>query len=56
MNEYGEVRAMTLTPTKAHDQFMPALAEIPRSLKKYGYADVEVIFTDNVRADKAELE
>jgi hypothetical protein len=55
-NEYGEVRQMTLTPTKAHDQFMPALSVIPHSLRKYGHQDVELVFTDNVRGDKAELE
>jgi hypothetical protein len=55
-NEYGEVRAMTLTATKAHDQFMPALARIPQSLHKYGHQDVQLVFTDNVRGDKAALE
>jgi hypothetical protein len=47
---------MTLTPTKAHSQFMPALATIPHSLRDYGHGDVELVFTDNVRADKNELE
>ncbi len=47
---------MTLTPTKAHSQFMPALATIPHSLREYGHEDLELIFTDNVRADKSELE
>lgn len=56
VNEYNEVRQMTLTPTKAHNQFIPVLAEIPNSLRMYGHGDVEVIFTDNVRADKHELE
>src|SRR6266487_4754492 len=55
-NEYGEVRAMTLTATKSHDQFMPALSMIPHSLHKYGHHDVELVFTDNVHGDKAELE
>jgi hypothetical protein len=55
-NKYGEVRQMTLTPTKAHDQFMPALSIIPHSLRKYGHHDVELVFTDNVHGDKAELE
>ncbi|SJL13797.1 uncharacterized protein ARMOST_17245 [Armillaria ostoyae] len=35
---------------------MPALSEISRSLKKYGHGETELVFTDNVRADKAELE
>lgn len=56
INEYNEVRQMTLTPTKAHNQFIPALAKIPESLRLYGHGDVEVIFTDNVRADRHELE
>ena len=56
INEYVEVRTMTLTPTKAHSQFMPALATIPHSLRDYGHGDVELVFTDNVRADKTELE
>jgi len=55
-NEYGEVRAMTLTATKSHDQFMPALSMIPHSLHKYGHDDVQLVFTDNVHGDKAELE
>jgi hypothetical protein len=56
VNEYGEVRAMVLTPTKAHDQFMPILAKIPKSLSMFGHGQTEVIFTDNVRGDKVELE
>ncbi|TFY77147.1 hypothetical protein EWM64_g6866 [Hericium alpestre] len=56
VNEFGECRAMTLTMTKAHDQFMPTLAEIPHSLALYGHDDTEVVFTDNPKADKAELE
>ena len=56
VNEWGEVRAWTLTSTKGHDQCMPSLAAIPHSLKKYGHEDTEIAFTDNPRADKAELE
>ncbi|PBK81020.1 hypothetical protein ARMGADRAFT_1039609 [Armillaria gallica] len=56
VNKFGEVQAMTLTPTKAHDQFMPTLAEILTSLKKYGHGDMELVFTDNVHAHKPELE
>ncbi|KAJ2970826.1 hypothetical protein NUW54_g12644 [Trametes sanguinea] len=56
VNEYGECRSMTLTPTKAHDQFMPLLARIPHSLRLYGHNDIQLVFTDNVRADKPELE
>ncbi|KAK2464000.1 hypothetical protein APHAL10511_003944 [Amanita phalloides] len=56
INEYVEVRTMTLTPTKAHSQFMPALATIPHSLRDYGHGDLELVFTDNVRADKNDVE
>ncbi|KAG1786521.1 uncharacterized protein HD556DRAFT_1506943 [Suillus plorans] len=55
-NEYGECRKMTLTPTKGHDDCMPALAEIPVTLAKYGHAPVKVLFTDNVCGDKSALE
>lgn len=47
---------MTLTPTKSHDQFMPVLSLIPESLHLYGHGEIEAVFTDNVRADKNELE
>lgn len=55
-NNYGECRKMTLTPTKGHNDCMPALAEIPVTLAKYGHAPVKVVFTDNVRRDKSALE
>ena len=47
---------MTLTPTKAHNQFMPALSAIAESLKTYGHDPVGTVVTDNPRGDKAELE
>ena len=56
VNEIGEVRTLTLTPTKAHDQCMPSLSTVSHSLRKYGHGDVELVYTDNVRGDKAELE
>ncbi|GBE82644.1 hypothetical protein SCP_0410290 [Sparassis crispa] len=56
VNEYGEIRAMTLTPTKAHDQIMPILATIPKSLVQFGHTLTVCIYTDNVHADKRELE
>ena len=37
INEYVEVRTMTLTLTKGHAQFMPALMTIPHSLCDYGH-------------------
>jgi hypothetical protein len=56
VNEYGEVRAMTLTSSKAHKFLMPVLAKIPDSLARFGHPLTEVVFTDNVRADKHDLE
>ncbi|KAF8633831.1 hypothetical protein AX17_004351 [Amanita inopinata Kibby_2008] len=56
INEYSEIRSMTLTPTKAHNQFMPALAAVSASLKTYGHDPVEGVMTDNPRGDKAALE
>jgi len=56
LNEYGECRGMTLTATKAHNQFMPVLAGISHSLWKYGHDDIQLVFTDNPKADKPELE
>ena len=47
---------MTLTPSKAHNQFIPALTSISKSLETFGHSPMELVFTDNVRADKAELE
>ncbi|KAK0451981.1 uncharacterized protein EV420DRAFT_1645916 [Desarmillaria tabescens] len=57
VNEFGEVRAMTLTPTKAHDQFMPALSEIANSLKKYGHGKIELVnnFFNIITDDLAHL-
>jgi hypothetical protein len=47
---------MILTPTKAHNQYMPAMAAISQSLATYGHPPVQLVFTDNVRADKMKLE
>lgn len=56
VNEWGELCSIQFTATKAHDQYMPALVHIPHSLCKYGHGNVQLVFTDNVRADKLELE
>jgi len=56
VNEIGECQAMMLTSTKAHDQFMPVLGCIPKSLAMSGHCPTQVVFTDNVLADKCELE
>ncbi|HVT63048.1 MAG TPA: hypothetical protein VHD33_06160, partial [Legionellaceae bacterium] len=56
VNEYGEVRQMLLTATKAHDQIMPTLSYVPKSLHMFGHTAPEVIFTDNVNTDKHAFE
>jgi hypothetical protein len=56
VNEYSEIRSMTLTPSKAHSQFMPALAAIADSLENREHDPIELVFTDNPRLDKPELE
>ncbi|EPQ50510.1 hypothetical protein GLOTRDRAFT_133880 [Gloeophyllum trabeum ATCC 11539] len=55
-NEFNEVRTMVMTPSKAHNEYMPALREATRSLEMYGHEPVQLVFTDNVRSDKAALE
>ena len=55
-NEFQEIRSTLLTLTKAHDQFMPSLENVSKSLETYGHQPVQLVFTDNVRGDKAELE
>ncbi|KAG0696824.1 hypothetical protein DFH29DRAFT_1024356, partial [Suillus ampliporus] len=56
VNEYSEIWSMLFTMTKGHDQYMPNLHEISESLAKFGHPEVQAVFTDNVRADKNELE
>lgn len=56
VNEFGEMLAVVLTATKAHNQFMPVLAQISHSLRAYGHDDIQLVFTDNPRADRPELE
>ncbi|KAJ8582357.1 hypothetical protein M405DRAFT_876164 [Rhizopogon salebrosus TDB-379] len=56
VNEYSEIRSMLFTMTKGHDQYMPNLHEICASLKKFGHPEVQAVFTDNVRADRLELQ
>ncbi|KAF8833475.1 hypothetical protein BDN67DRAFT_916912 [Paxillus ammoniavirescens] len=55
-NEYVEIHSMLFTMTKGHEHFIPNLHEINHSLKMFGHADVEVVFTDNVRSDKEEVQ
>lgn len=47
---------MLCVVTKSHEHFIPELGQISHSLRKYGHADTEVVFTDNPRADRAALE
>ncbi|BGP42409.1 hypothetical protein JCM10449v2_006414 [Rhodotorula kratochvilovae] len=54
-NEYGEIKQCALVPTKAHDQFAPALAAINTHLKLYGNAQPTLFYTDNVRGDAGVL-
>ncbi len=56
VNEYSEIRSMTLTPTKVHSQFMPALQALSNSLITYGHSPIELVFTNNPRLNKSELE
>jgi len=55
LNEYSEIRGMTFTPSKAHDGWAPVLKAILPSLHDYGHPEPQVVFTDNVRADKDKL-
>jgi hypothetical protein len=56
INEMVEIRTMTLTPTKAHAQFMPAIKAVSKSLETYGHDPIGVVTTDMPRIDKPELE
>ena len=56
VNDYGEIHSMLFTMTKGHDQFMPNMHEIARLLMKFGHGKVEAVFTDNVHADKEEVQ
>ncbi|KAG6836301.1 hypothetical protein H0H93_009317 [Arthromyces matolae] len=51
-----EIRSMTLTHSKAHSQFMPALKAISTSLETYGHRPITAVMTDMPRIDKPELE
>lgn len=47
---------MTFTPTKTHNQFMPAHSAIAESLEYCGHDPLAAIMTDMHHQDKAELE
>ena len=55
LNEYSEICGMTFTPSKAHDGWAPVLQAILPSLRDYGHSEPQVVFTDNVRADRDKL-
>ncbi|KAG2057228.1 hypothetical protein BDR06DRAFT_969438 [Suillus hirtellus] len=56
VNEYSEIWSMLFTMTKGHDQYMPNLCEISKSLVKFEHPEVQAVFTDNICADKNELD
>jgi hypothetical protein len=55
VNQYSEIRSMNFTPSKKHDDWAPILSAMLPSLTNFGHPQPRVIFTDNVRADKAKL-
>ncbi|KAG6379505.1 hypothetical protein JVT61DRAFT_9996 [Boletus reticuloceps] len=55
VNQYGEIRSMTFTPSKAQDGWGPVLSAMLPSLASFGHGPPKVVFTDNIRADKEKL-
>jgi hypothetical protein len=55
VNQYSEIRSMNFTPSKKQDDWAPILTAMLPSLTNFGHSQPKVIFTDNVRADKAKL-
>ena len=55
VNQYSEIRSMNFTPSKRQDDWAPILSAMLPSLTKFGHPQPRVVFTDNVRADKAKL-
>ncbi|GAA6034100.1 hypothetical protein JCM8097_000695 [Rhodosporidiobolus ruineniae] len=54
-NEYGEIKQCSLVPTKAHDQFVPAVESMRHHLVQYGHNEPFILYTDNPRGDAAAL-
>ncbi|BGP51804.1 hypothetical protein JCM10450v2_007760 [Rhodotorula kratochvilovae] len=54
-NEFGEIKQCALVPTKAHDQFLPALESMNTHLSLYGHDPPSLFYTDNPRGDTAVL-
>ncbi|KAF8240829.1 hypothetical protein L208DRAFT_1230785, partial [Tricholoma matsutake] len=46
VNEVSEVHSLKFTPTKGHNQFMPALAAIANSLNIYSHKPIGTVITD----------
>ncbi|KAF9231724.1 hypothetical protein BU15DRAFT_82048 [Melanogaster broomeanus] len=55
INEYNEIRGMTFTPSKTHEAWAPVLQSILPSLHAYGHSESQVVYTDNIRADRDKL-
>lgn len=51
LNEYGEIRHVSLVPTKAHTQFADALTAISNTLKLRGHQQPQLMYTDNIAGD-----
>ncbi|KAJ3087703.1 hypothetical protein HDU96_004388, partial [Phlyctochytrium bullatum] len=50
-NEYEEVPAMALVPSKSHVHWRPLLEDIDKSLREFGLEQPQVVYTDNPEAD-----
>ncbi|KAF9235590.1 hypothetical protein BU15DRAFT_77816 [Melanogaster broomeanus] len=55
INEYNEIWGMTFTPSKTHKAWAPVLQSILPSLHAYGHSEPQVVYTDNIRADRDKL-
>ncbi|KAI8136866.1 hypothetical protein BJV82DRAFT_675472 [Fennellomyces sp. T-0311] len=52
VNEYGEIRLLQLTPTKALSHLGPQFDAMMASYHEFGHPPVKAFFTDNVKGDK----
>ncbi|KAJ3101758.1 hypothetical protein HDU96_009869, partial [Phlyctochytrium bullatum] len=50
-NEYEEVPAMALVPSKSHVHWRPLLEDIEKSLREFGLEQPQVVYTDNPESD-----
>ncbi|CAJ1958310.1 unnamed protein product [Cylindrotheca closterium] len=51
-NEIGEIRLQFHVVTDDHEQFRPSLIAFLETVKAYGQNPLELVFTDNVQADR----